>query len=41
MTDKAGKIGKELKIKTLVCHLRIWDLTLEVIGVIDGFQVGK
>ena len=41
MTDKAGEIGKELKLKMLVCHLRILDLTLEVMGVIDGFQVGQ
>lgn len=41
MTNEVGKVGKELIIKTPVCHLRILHLALEVMRVIDGFQIGK
>lgn len=41
VTDEVRTVGKKLIIKTLVHHLKILDLTLEVMGVIDGFQVGK
>lgn len=37
MTDEAGKVVGALIIKILVCHLKILDLILEVMRVIDGF----
>jgi hypothetical protein len=40
VTGNTERVGKRLTIKTLGCHLRTLDLTLEVMGVTDGLQVG-
>ena len=37
MADEAGKIVREGIIKTLARHLKILDLILEVMTLIDGF----